>query len=77
MVDLLFIDLRVMEEVNSDIPFFSVYRCVLKLSIQEPNDFLRVVSHYKLEATATNPPSYLKHYSSMKRIISLFRMNKM
>ena len=77
MVDLLFIYLRLVPEMNSDVPFLSVYQCAMKLTIQAPNDFLRVGYYQKSEVPATNPPSYFKYDSPMKRLISLFRMNAM
>ena len=77
MVDLLLIDLRVVSYMNSDIPFCGVHQRDTKLAVQEPNDFLRVRSHKKSEVTATNPPSYFKYDSHTKKLISLFRMNKM
>ena len=77
MVDLFLVYLRVLSEINSDIPFSSVYQCAMKLSIQALNEFLRVGSHQKSEVPATNPPLYFKYDSPMKRLISLLRMKTM
>ena len=75
-VELFFIYLRVVSEMNSDIPFLSVYQCAIYKSMQAPNDFLRVNYHQKSEVPATNPPVYFKYDPPMKRLIYLFRREK-
>ena len=77
MMDLSLMELRVVSEMNSVMPFHSVCRCAMKLAMQAPDDFLRVGSHQKSEVPATNPRSHFKCDSPMKRLISLFRMNTM
>ena len=76
-VELFFIYLRVVSEMNSDIPFLSVYHCATRISMQAPNDFLRINYHQQSEVPATNPPVYFKYDLTMKILIYLFRRGKM
>ena len=77
IVDLFFIYLRVVSEMNIEIPFCNVYWYTMKLETQALNEFWNIWYYHKSEVTTTNPPTYLKYDSPMKILICLSRMNTM
>ena len=77
MVDLSFLELSVVSDMNSDVPIFIVYQCTMKLAMKAPNDFFVTDTTRIQDFQKQIHPLYFKYNSPMKILIHLFIMNTM